>query len=355
MPMRESAAAQTTVDPAGEFPFAPGHYVLHLLASIASFRDAALDRLLRPLGLNVSRFRTLSVLVRCGDCTMSELANFSTLDRTTLTRIADQLVAAGLVARLGEPKDRRRVVLSLTKEGLATYRKGGGQVAVHNAKVRGDATEPELRQLARLLIAMLENTTANEATRASLIRYRRDAPADVDSEGRIKPLIMPDPKAEFPFAVGDYGLHLISAIALLRDTALDSRLKPLGLNTGRYRMLGALGRFGSSSMTELANFISTDRTTLTRIADHLVREGLAQRLGAPKDRRQVLLDITPPGREAHQRALAQLRDYNLSLLRDIPEPVQRASARTMKRLVGQLAPSPAVRDLLITYSRPAAR
>jgi DNA-binding MarR family transcriptional regulator len=72
-----------------------------------------MDGALRTLGLNVSRYRVLGVLERFGASTMTELSNFTAMQRTTLTRIADQLVAAGWVARSGESRDRRHVVLDL--------------------------------------------------------------------------------------------------------------------------------------------------------------------------------------------------------------------------------------------------
>ena len=51
------------------------------------------------VGLNVSR--VLGVLERFGASTMTEVANFTAMQRTTLTRIADH-TAAGLIARNGE-------------------------------------------------------------------------------------------------------------------------------------------------------------------------------------------------------------------------------------------------------------
>src|SRR6201999_2536378 len=92
-------AQYASYDPADEFPFAVDDYLLHLVVAIYQFRDSRLDQVLRPLGLNVSRYRVLSVLERFGASTMTELASFTAMERTTLTRIADQLVAADFVTR----------------------------------------------------------------------------------------------------------------------------------------------------------------------------------------------------------------------------------------------------------------
>jgi DNA-binding MarR family transcriptional regulator len=161
------------MDAAGEFPFAPEDYLLHLMAATATFREAALDQALRPLELNVSRYRVLSALMRCGDSTMSDLASFVAVDRTTLTRVADSLVAAGLVSRIADDTDRRRVLLSLTDAGRELYRRGAEVFRVSNADVCAGAPPAAMRGLARTLVKLLKNATENEATRASLIDYRR--------------------------------------------------------------------------------------------------------------------------------------------------------------------------------------
>jgi DNA-binding MarR family transcriptional regulator len=171
----QGVSARNSVDPAGEFPFAPEDYVLHLLTSLATFREAALDNALKNLGLTMARFRALSVLVRCGDCTMTELAGFTAVDRTTLTRIADQLVAAGFAERVETPKDRRQVVMRITEEGAARYRAGALQIRVHNAAVTEGLPPAAMRGLSRSLVRILENATPSEALRAAVIRYRRDA------------------------------------------------------------------------------------------------------------------------------------------------------------------------------------
>lgn len=162
-----------------------------------------------------------------------------------------------------------------------------------------------------------------------------------------------DPEGEFPFAASDYVLHLLAAIHQFRDTALDSHLKALGLNIGRYRVLGVLNRFGACTMTELSHFTAVDRTTLTRIADQLVAKGHAERKTTAKDRRQVLLELTKHGREVYLKALCLVFDFNRRILEGIPDDAYRATARTLKQVVENLAPDAMARDSIILFSREA--
>lgn len=162
-----------------------------------------------------------------------------------------------------------------------------------------------------------------------------------------------DPEGEFPFAAADYVLHLLAAIHQFRDSALDARLKVLGLNVGRYRVLGVLNRFGACTMTELSHFTAIDRTTLTRIADQLVAQGQVERKTTAKDRRQVLLELTKPGRSVYLKALGMVFELNRRILDGIPESAHRATARTLKQVVENLAPDAQARDSIIHFSREA--
>lgn len=162
-----------------------------------------------------------------------------------------------------------------------------------------------------------------------------------------------DPKGEFPFDVVDYLPHLIAAIHQFRDSALDRALRPLGLNVGRYRVLGVLNRFGLCTMTELALFTAIDRTTLTRIADQLVTNGFVERRSHAGDRRQVRLELTSVGVQVYRKGLQQVFDLNSRLLEEVGEARGRAAARVLQAIVRNLAPSPTACDSIIFFSREA--
>ena len=115
-----SERTASTADPQGEFPRELTSYLFHLFAVVSRHREARLETELKPIGLNLSRHRALSVISTLQPCTMSELADFSAVDRTTLTRTVDQLVDSGLVERTTPREDRRQVLLTLTEQGRTT-------------------------------------------------------------------------------------------------------------------------------------------------------------------------------------------------------------------------------------------
>ena len=104
-------------DPAGEFPLDATAYIFHLFSATSRHREARIDELLKSLGLNLPRYIALGMIGRFEPCSMTNLAGYSALDRTTLTRMTDQLVRTNLVERSTPPSDRRQVLLSKTEVG----------------------------------------------------------------------------------------------------------------------------------------------------------------------------------------------------------------------------------------------
>jgi DNA-binding MarR family transcriptional regulator len=162
------------IDPEGEFPLEPATYVFHLFAVISRHREARIDEMLKPLALNLSKHRALAVVQRLEPCTMKQLADFSAVDRTTLTRTVDQLVAAGLVERQTPPTDRRQVLLSLTDEGRSTTGKSLDVIRKLNRQLVTDMADPEQRAVARAFQRFVTNLVDEPALRRRLMLQEED-------------------------------------------------------------------------------------------------------------------------------------------------------------------------------------
>lgn len=147
--MNRGVSDELEVDPKGEFLFDPTLYVFHLMVAIGRLRDAQLERELKPIGVNVARHRALTVILRFGPCTMTELAEHSAVDRTTLTRTVDQLVKDGHVDRGAKPEDRRQVVLTLTDAGRVAAAAARDVVARHNRRILEGVPDETLRAMVR--------------------------------------------------------------------------------------------------------------------------------------------------------------------------------------------------------------
>ncbi len=80
-------------------------------------RDRRLAAELKPFGLRVPEWRALAALFARRSCTMTELSDLSSIDRTTLTRTMDRMEDAGWAARLVDTQDARVTRLALTAAG----------------------------------------------------------------------------------------------------------------------------------------------------------------------------------------------------------------------------------------------
>jgi DNA-binding MarR family transcriptional regulator len=69
-------------------------------------------------GITVEQFHILR-RIHFGHNTVSELADYKQISRSSTSRTVDLLVNKGLVKRLPDAEDRRRVTLELTTEGYA--------------------------------------------------------------------------------------------------------------------------------------------------------------------------------------------------------------------------------------------
>ncbi len=146
-------------------------YFFYLLFQAQRRRDLTFDMALAEGGLNINRWRALSVIRRIHGCTMKDLAGFTAIDRTTLTRAVDQMVEQGLVLRATPPGDRRKVVLTLTDEGEAFFQAALSVLNDFN-RVALEGV-PEDRQLVVLdvLGRILRNLCATEEQLAELLTF----------------------------------------------------------------------------------------------------------------------------------------------------------------------------------------
>jgi len=96
-------------------------------------------------------YQTLCEVVSGQQPSQLALANRLGIDRTVMTYLIDDLVAAGLVERQPNPADRRQRQIVATPRGRAAVTTLCGQVAAAEATVLGALDEEERAQFRRLL------------------------------------------------------------------------------------------------------------------------------------------------------------------------------------------------------------
>lgn len=90
---------------------------LALYRAVTAFGRVAVDEL-TPVDLSMSQFNVLTVLKRAdGPMTMGALADSISVRQASLTSVVDTLTKAGFVTRKVNPRDRRSVVVAISKKG----------------------------------------------------------------------------------------------------------------------------------------------------------------------------------------------------------------------------------------------
>ncbi len=113
--------------------------------------------------------------------------------------------------------------------------------------------------------------------------------------------------------------------------------------------LEALLRRGPSTLNALADELSLDKSTASRVVAVLQRKGYVGRAAHPGDARAVLLDVTPAGRRLHDRIRHDRIGERTELLAGFPPEVREGIADVMRRL------ATATRQRMACASRPTPR
>jgi DNA-binding MarR family transcriptional regulator len=89
------------------------------------------DAILRPLGLNLSRFEVLLLLsfTRAGELPIMRIRDLLMVHGSSVTYLAGRLAEAGLVERAADPSDRRVSLVRLTARGRRTIEDAAGRLA----------------------------------------------------------------------------------------------------------------------------------------------------------------------------------------------------------------------------------
>jgi DNA-binding MarR family transcriptional regulator len=127
------------------------------LTQVIGARDRELAQGLRDYGLRVPEWRALAALYARQRCTMSELADLATIDRTTLTRTVDRMESAGWLARLADAADMRVTRLELSAAGRRMFERIWPEVEKLNALALEGLSKAEIRELQRILGRMRAN------------------------------------------------------------------------------------------------------------------------------------------------------------------------------------------------------
>jgi DNA-binding MarR family transcriptional regulator len=109
---------------------------------------------LEQLGITYTQYITLLVLWEEDNVSIKELGERLYLDSGTLTPIIKKLEKQGIVTRERDPKDERKIVITLTSKGHELYEKA--QFIPDEIRKCVNITDEEFRVLYNLLYKVLD-------------------------------------------------------------------------------------------------------------------------------------------------------------------------------------------------------
>ena len=122
------------------------------------------------------------------------------------------------------------------------------------------------------------------------------------------------------------------------SSRVEGALKPLGLTFPRYEMLMLLmfSQRGSLPLSAAGKRLMVHPTSITNTVDKLERDGFVARVPHADDRRIVLAEITPDGRDIAKRATVSLEEIRFGVGAADVDGVT-AALETLRRDAGDFA------------------
>jgi DNA-binding MarR family transcriptional regulator len=117
-----------------------------------------------------------------------------------------------------------------------------------------------------------------------------------------------------------------------RDRELAQGLKDFGLRVPEWRALAALYSRKHSTMSELSDLATIDRTTLTRTVDRMEEAGWLSRRADESDLRITRLELTTAGRRMFERIWPEVQRLNDLALAGLSP----AQIESLRKILGQM-------------------
>jgi DNA-binding MarR family transcriptional regulator len=246
----------------------PGHLVWRAQARVA----VALDQVL-PEGVDIHAYAVLLALA--GGVTKSQqaLSTMVSVSRTTMVKVAGDLAARGLVARVRNPDDRRSYALTRTPEGAAAARTWRRHAEDLEDSITAGFTLEEREELRGLLLAV------------------------------ARPELAPDTPEPLLESIG----FLITRVHFRMHRDFAAALAPLRIEPRHFGVLTALTAMGPAPQAELARNMGVSGASVVQMVDDLERRGLVERRRLESDRRTQVLHLLPEAKDvlAHAREMAE--------------------------------------------------
>lgn len=165
--MARSPGSRALAQPAGAAgadPFDPAAagftyhaYPFYFLSRASGRYNRAMERALKPLGLDQARWRVLVILAEDGPVSIGDIAEAAVYKASTLSRIISRMQGAGHVSVAPRATDSRVAEVSLTPAGRSLYARSLEAASRVYRRTREALSEDELKALSQLLAKLSDS------------------------------------------------------------------------------------------------------------------------------------------------------------------------------------------------------
>ena len=277
-----------------ELAVLPGHLIWRASAKVT----AALSDTL-PSGVDIHAYAALLALAAGQARSQQWLADTVAVSRTTMTKVATQLVDQGLVERVRNEADRRSYLLTRTADGAVAARRWRRHAEDLEEALTPQFSLAEREELRSLLLGILGSELAPDT---------------------------PEPLLE---SLG----FLITRVHLRMHRAFSEVLAPLGIVPAHFGLLTTLATLGPVPQAEVGRRLGISGASVVQMVDHLEAGGLVERRRLEWDRRTQVLHLKPGATEALARAKELAEETLATRLGDLGVPEIKRLVLLLQRFV----------------------
>jgi DNA-binding MarR family transcriptional regulator len=166
----------------------------------------------------------------------------------------------------------------------------------------------------------------------------------VKARGKVETtgsLARPKPRQQSAGKVGfeleTHAFYWFSRILSCRNRVLNGELRAFGLDYPRWRVMAVLNQHPGCSMQQLSEHSGVDRTSLAHTVALMARQRLLTRRARKADRRSIILNLTPRGRNLLDRILPAVLAHSHQALSGFTAAEMRMLFKLLRRMADNIA------------------
>lgn len=109
------------------------------------------------IDITIDQWRVLDVIVNSKNIKQTEIAERTSKDTASVTRIIELLNKKGYVARQVDPNNRRKTILGVSNHGEKEYSKAAEVISTCSAKVFGGLNEKRMKKIRKVFKNISKN------------------------------------------------------------------------------------------------------------------------------------------------------------------------------------------------------